>query len=465
VVEPNETKVPKMSQYDPTPNHPSDPGGAGDSPWTRTDAGQSDWTIDPNQSAWSPTGPYVWSARPAPAPGPAPKRSRILRSVLGGTLALALLGGGVGIGIAVSDGSTTSGTGTVAAANQDSSGNSASSNRGRFSGGSSGTSTDGGTGSSSSMTSATTTQQVGVVDIDTVLSYQSAEAAGTGLVLTSSGEILTNNHVVYGATSINVTVVSTGKTYTATVVGTDATDDVAVLQLQDASGLATAKRSTSATVAVGDSVVAVGNAGGTGGTPSAATGTVTALDQSITATDSDGSNAETLNNLIETNADVVAGDSGGPLYNAAGQVIGIDTAGSSATAYPVAAESYAIPIANALSVATKIEAGQASATIHIGESPFLGVEVASTTGRNRGGDSSTTGVIITGVLSGGPASAVGLVAGDIITSINGQAITTSASLTTALNAYHPGDSVTLVWTDASGQTQRAQVTLVTGPAQ
>ena len=114
---------------------------------------------------------------------------------------------------------------------------------------------------------ATSAQSVGVVDIDTVLKYQGAQAAGTGIVLTSSGVILTNNHVIDGATSISVTVVSTGATYTATVVGDDPTQDVAVLQLQNASGLKTAKLGDSNGVSVGEAVTGVGNAGGVGARP------------------------------------------------------------------------------------------------------------------------------------------------------------------------------------------------------
>ena len=164
--------------------------------------------------------------------------------------------------------------------------------------------TSNGAAGSTSTGTATAAQQVGVVDINTVLDFGTGAAAGTGMVLTSSGEILTNNHVIDGSTSISVTVVSTGRIYTATVVGTDPTDDVAVLQLNGASGLATAKIGDSAQVAVGNTVTAVGNAGGTGGTPSSATGTVTALDQSLTATDQNGSNPEQLTGMIEMNADI-----------------------------------------------------------------------------------------------------------------------------------------------------------------
>ncbi|QYF75453.1 S1C family serine protease [Cryobacterium sp. PAMC25264] len=209
-------------------------------------------------------------------------------------------------------------------------------------------------------TTATTAQSVGVVVIDTVLGYESSEAAGTGLILTSDGRILTNNHVVEGATSITVTVVSTGTEYTAEVVGTDATEDIAVLELVDASGLATADLDTSGDVAVGDAVTGVGNAGGTG-TLTAAPGTVLSLEQSITAqdsdgTNSDGTNAEDLTGLIEVDADIESGESGGPLYDADGEVVGIDTAASSGS---TTITGYAIPIEDALEIVDAIDAAAA----------------------------------------------------------------------------------------------------------
>ena len=139
------------------------------------------------------------------------------------------------------------------------------------------------------------------------------------MVLTSSGEILTNNHVIAGATSIRVTDIGNGKTYSASVVGYDETLDIAVLQLQGASGLQTISIGNSSTAAIGETVIGIGNAGGTGGTPSAASGAVTALDQSITASDEADGSSEQLANLIEMNADIQAGDSGGPLVNSSGR--------------------------------------------------------------------------------------------------------------------------------------------------
>src|SRR6478609_11427610 len=173
-----------------------------------------------------------------------------------------------------------------------------------------------------------------LVDIVSTLGNQGASAAGTGIVLTSNGEVLTNNHVIRGATSIKVTDVGNGRTYTAKVVGYDASKDVAVIQLQNASGLTIANLGDSSSVQNGDAVTALGNAGGKGGTPSVATGAVTALNQGITASDEgSGANSEQLTGLIETNADIQPGDSGGALVNSYGQVIGMNTAASSGTQF------------------------------------------------------------------------------------------------------------------------------------
>ncbi|MCU1479111.1 MAG: hypothetical protein JWQ64_3804 [Subtercola sp.] len=320
-----------------------------------------------------------------------------------------------------------------------------------------------GTGASAA-TAATDAQGVGVVLINTELQYQNAAAAGTGIVLTSDGEILTNNHVVEGSTSISVTVASTGKTYTATVVGTDATDDVAVLQLNGASGLTPANLDTSGSVAAGDDVTGVGNAGGTG-TLSAAAGTVDALNQSVT-TQAEGSAAsETLGGMIQISADIQAGDSGGPLLDSNGEVVGIDTAASSGSANVTG---FAIPINTALSISKQILGGNASASITLGLPAFLGIEVGSATsglGVQGGATGGTAaGASVAGVIDGTPAASAGLAAGDTITSVNGNAVASGDALTSTLKSFKPGDSVTIGWTDAAGATHTAQVTLIQGPA-
>ncbi|MCL1869864.1 MAG: S1C family serine protease [Promicromonosporaceae bacterium] len=300
---------------------------------------------------------------------------------------------------------------------------------------------------------ATATQERGVVVIETVLGYEGAQAAGTGVVLTSDGEVLTNNHVVEGSTQIKVTVAATGATYTATVVGTDATDDVAVLKLQGAHGLETAPLSDGTTPTVGSAVTAVGDAGGTG-TLTAATGTVTALDQTITTQSELATVGESLHGLIEVSADVIPGDSGGPLLDAAGRVVGIDTAASSGS---VDVTGYAIPLTTALTIAGSIESGTASSTVTIGYPAFLGVQIASQyTG--------VGGAVVAGAIDGTPAQAAGITAGSTITAVDGTPVTSASGLTAALAGHKPGDRVSITWDDASGQQHSATVTLAQGPA-
>ncbi len=318
-------------------------------------------------------------------------------------------------------------------------------------------------GASTSPSAATATQSSGVVLIDTTLGYESAQAAGTGIVLTSTGEILTNNHVIRGATSISVTVASTGMSYSANVVGTNVTSDIAVLQLAGASGLTTAAIDSSAAVAVAESVVAVGNAGGAG-TLAAATGAVTAVNQTITAAGSSGSNAETLTGLIQTDATVVPGDSGGPLYYGAGGIVGIDTAASSGGR---GVPGFAIPIASALNIATQIESGVTSSQITLGSPAFLGVSILrSVPGSAISGSpvSGAAGAVVSGVVPGTPAASAGLVAGDTITAVDSTAIGTGSRLSAMLASRAPGDSVTISWTDAAGATHSTSVTLIAGPA-
>jgi len=300
-----------------------------------------------------------------------------------------------------------------------------------------------------------------LVDVNTTLGYESEAASATGMVLTSSGRVLTNNHVINGATSISVTDVGNHKTYSATVLGYDPTGDVAVLQIHGASGLKTVSIGDSATVRVGSPVVALGNAGGTGGTPSVARGRVTALDQSITAVDEASGASEQLSGLIETNAPIQAGDSGGPLLDATGQVIGMNTAASTGYFFGGGtSQGYAIPSETARTLAAQIIAGAASDTVHIGPTAFLGVEVSAFSR----GFSSVTGAVVVGVWSGTPAESAGLVPGDVIVSVNGQSVSTPTELTTMLQALLPGDSVQLGWLDVSGQSHTASVTLATGPA-
>ena len=305
-------------------------------------------------------------------------------------------------------------------------------------------------------TSVTADVEPGVVDIVSTLGYQSARSAGTGMVLSASGEVLTNNHVINGATSVEVTDIGDGRTYRAVVAGTDASHDVAVLHLQGASGLARVPFGDSSSVAVGDAVVAIGNAGGAGGAPRTASGRVTALDQTIVASDSQGL-SEQLAGMIQTDAAIQPGYSGGPLVDADGRVIGINTAASNGyTVEGGAGEGYAIPTNTALGIARQIEAGEASETIHIGPAAFLGVGVQDAPGG--------AGAQVVGVIDGSPAEQAGLVAGDTITALDDRTVPSASSLVDALRAFHPGDTIRITWLDTSGQRHSTGVQLVTGPA-
>jgi S1-C subfamily serine protease len=294
------------------------------------------------------------------------------------------------------------------------------------------------------------------------------------MILTKNGIVLTNNHVIDGATTISATDIATKTVYKVKVLGYDETQDVALLQLEGASGLTTIKTGDSNALVVGQSVIGIGNAGGVGGTPSDAAGKIAALDQSITASDSDGSTpSEQLSGLIETNANIEPGDSGGPLVTQHGYVIGMDTAASAnnnGLTYPqssAATQGYAIPIDTALSLAKSIENGDATSTVHVGETAFLGVEVSATSDTNGGysAPSGTSGAVIQQVLSGTPASSSTLVAGDVITSLNGQSVSSPSDLSTMIQGLQPGTSVEVGYTTQSGVAGTLNLQLASGPPQ
>jgi len=310
----------------------------------------------------------------------------------------------------------------------------------------------------------TTPTGTGAVVIDTNLGYQGGQAAGTGMVLTSSGEILTNNHVIRGATSIKVTVPGTGHSYVAKVVGYDLTGDVAVLQATGATDLKTIATDGSASgLKVGESVTAVGNAGGTGSLTSS-TGTVTALGRAITVSD-DQYGSESLAGLVETNAPLQPGDSGGPLLDAADKAIAMDTAAELSNGYSAGSTGpgYAIPINKALAIARQIESRKASTAVHVGGTAFLGVELAVLLRTPPGG--STAGAPIEDVTPGGPAAGAGLVGGDTITAIGGRTVSSPTALGALILSKKPGARVSVKYVDQAGVSVTASVRLASGPPQ
>jgi S1-C subfamily serine protease len=292
-----------------------------------------------------------------------------------------------------------------------------------------------------------------VVDINVTLGGQGA-AAGTGIILTSSGEVLTNNHVVEGATGISVQVNGSGPQYQATVIGVDPTDDVALVQMTGASGLPTAPLGNSSSVAVGDQIVALGNALGSGGAPSPTPGVVTALDQTITASDAGGVNAETLTGMIEVRAGIQPGDSGGPMADSSGHVIAMTTAGS-ARVRRTGTIGFGIPINKALTIAQQIQSGSGP-NVQAGQRGILGVQIDTTA-------TGASGAVVAQVEPGSPAEGAGITGGDVITGIDATSIGSADALRTALQGRKPGDTVTVHWTDQSGQQHSARVALVAGP--
>ena len=347
----------------------------------------------------------------------------------------------------------------------------------------------------------------GLVIINTTLQYSSEAAAGTGMVINADGLVLTNNHVIENSTKITATVAATGKNYLAKVVGYDVTGDIALIQLQNASGLHPVPTGDSSQVKTGATVMAMGNAEGRSEIVSA-TGQVTGINQTITASDQGGAvTSETLHGMIETNANIVAGDSGGPLVNSAGRVIGMDTAGNDVSFnQQQPASGFAIPINTALAVASQIRAGQASSSIVIGYPPFVGIYVGQSSssdpqqqaaqqqqqqqgngfggfGNGFGGNGGSqgcytndanlpvpstiapanSGTLVIGTICGSPAATAGVTAGSVVTSVNGQAVGAPQTLHGALAKFRPGATVSLTWVTPSGQHKTANVTLTAGP--
>ena len=288
-----------------------------------------------------------------------------------------------------------------------------------------------------------------VVRIDTEIDYQGAFGNGAGIVIDPNGQVLTNFHVVSGADRITATVA--GRSYPAELVGYNRRRDIAVLQLLGAAGLPAAAIGDSGALAAGEPVVALGNANGTGGPLTREVGTVTAFGRTVSAEDSLTGSKEELTGLIEFAAPVVAGDSGGPVVNGAGQVVGVTTAASVTFQFGPGGEGFAIPINDAMGIANQIRSRAPSPDIHIGPPVLLGVGVRTA---QRG-----PGVLVAEVLRGGPAERAGLVGGDVLTVLDGTPLDSATTLTYVLDSHYPGDVIDLTWVDASGAERTGKATL------
>jgi len=286
-------------------------------------------------------------------------------------------------------------------------------------------------------------QATGLVLIDTTISYGYATASGTGMVIGQDGVIVTNHHVVAGSTSVTVTVPAGGAKYDAQVLGYDPAADVAVLKI-DTLGLPTVTTNT-ADVTVGETVTTVGNAQGAGNLV-ASTGSVTNTGQDITVTNDDGTTSN-LSDLVEFDANLVPGDSGGAVLDSAGEVVAMNVPGSTASRV---AQNYGIPIATVLDIADDILAGSTGdGSITLGRTAALGIQV-STTANN---------ILILGVVVSGPAAQAGVTPGSVLTAMDGSPLASVADLTDALHRHQPGDTVTITWTDQAGTPHTATTTL------
>jgi S1-C subfamily serine protease len=352
----------------------------------------------------------------------------------------------------------------------------------------------------------------GLVVISSNLQYQDDAAEATGMIISSNGLVLTNNHVINGTTGLTARVVNadgqgTGQRYTARWLGYDKTADVAVIQLVGASGLHTVPLGDSNSVKVGDGVVAMGNANGTGSI-STVEGRITGLNEKITASDN-GESAETLTHMIQTSSQIIPGDSGGPLASQDGQVIGMDTAASTNTYVGSQQDvGFAIPINRAMSIADQIISGKSSSDVRVGSVGFLGVVVVGGTSNKIGAQSTLTnpqaqakqeqqqlqsaggfsgapgsgclsndgntgvpqniapvssGTLVLGALCGTPAASAGMVPGDVITSVDGKSVSSPASLVTILSVLKSGQTVSVVYSTPSGSTMDRSMTLAAAP--
>jgi S1-C subfamily serine protease len=264
---------------------------------------------------------------------------------------------------------------------------------------------------------------------------------GTGMIISSNGEVVTNNHLISGATSIAVTLYGKTKSIPATIVDTDPGSDVALLQITGVSNLPTVAYGDSDNVQVGDAVVAIGNALGlSAGSPTVTQGIISATGRSVTAGDASGGTTETLTNLFQTDAAINPGNSGGPLVDSSGKVIGMNTAvASSADAENIG---FAIPSNKITQLLPALRHRSISANGLTG-SGYLGVDVVTMTGQLRREYNfvPTEGAVVSQVVPGSPADGAGLEEGDVITSLYGRAVTSADQLAVMIQADKPGQTI------------------------
>lgn len=302
-----------------------------------------------------------------------------------------------------------------------------------------------------------------IVSID--VKGQGSEDQGTGMIITSNGLVVTNNHVIAaseGGGTITVTRSGSTKALPATLVGTNPTDDVALIRIDNASNLPTVTFGDSNKLEVGDAVVAIGNALGlAAGTPTVTSGIISALGRTVTAGTS--SSSETLNNMIQTDAAINPGNSGGPLIDANGDVIGMDTAVAGTLSDGTSAQNigFAIPVATIESLLNQLKNGESV----VSHGAYIGVEIESmsTMLQLEYGFSASSGAVVMSVISGTGAAAAGVEQGDVITAMNGTTIGSAQDVSNFMANEHPGQKVVLTIVRGSN-TIKLTVTLGHAPS-
>lgn len=284
-----------------------------------------------------------------------------------------------------------------------------------------------------------------------------AAAAGSGIVLTGDGQVLTSHHVVKGAKAVQVSRVADGAVYNAQVLGYDARADIALLSLTGAAGLAAARIGSSSDLRVRDEVVAIGNAGGSGAA-TAVPGRVSDLDSTIMAVNEQDFSRQALTGMLEIEAPVSSGQSGGALADHTGAVVGVIAAASGEREPPPgdAADppnGYAVPIDAAMRVVRQIRSGTPTESVHIGPAATLGVVIS---------DASPRGARIDMAIPGLPGQSAGLASGEIVTSIDGQAVTSARALRTAIDTRRPAEVVRLGVLETDGDKRVVSVRLAPG---
>lgn len=280
-----------------------------------------------------------------------------------------------------------------------------------------------------------------IVSID--VKGQGIEDQGTGMIISSTGYVITNNHVIAAAVrggSITVTRTGSTNSLSATLIGTNPIDDVALIKINNISGLPAVTFGNSNALVVGDAVVAIGNALGlAAGTPTVTQGIVSALGRTVTAGST--SSSETLNNMIQTDAAINPGNSGGPLLDSRGNVIGMNTAVAGTLPDGSSAQNigFAIPVATIESLLKQLEAGESV----VNHGAFIGVEIMSMTPSLQAqyGFTVSSGAVVMSVISGTGAAAAGLKQGDIIVRINNTATGSAQDVSSVISALRPGDTV------------------------